>query len=204
MIDCPNYRNCLENFLILIPFTNIFTRCIHSFIFLQKTFFSQGNATTGGFCSKCWNETQKTKSAVAEAQVVAPSSPGSSEEVSSKEKATTSPSSPDKVPSLVIDATSNAEGSLEETLEDTTNTPKSSSATAAALTETPALTTENANAAAATAAAPIKKKKKKKASYKNMMASITQQSLSRDDEKEKDDAIRKVTGGGAFSKVTKI
>ena len=37
-----------------------------------------------------------------------------------------------------------------------------------------------------------------------MMASITQQSLSRDDEKEKDDAIRKVTGGGAFSKVTKI
>jgi len=164
-----------------------------------------GNATTGGFCSKCWNETQKTKSAVAEAQVVAPSSPGSSEEVSSKEKATTS-SSPDKVPSLVIDATSNAEGSLEETLEDTTNTPKSSSATAVASTETPALTTENANANAATAAAaaPIKKKKKKKASYKNMMASITQQSLSRDDEKEKDDAIRKVTGGGAFSKVTKI
>ena len=176
---------------------------MHSFIHLPpKNFFSQGNATTGGFCSKCWNETQKTKSAVAEAQVVAPSSPGSNEEVSSKGKAAAAPS-PDKVPSLVIDATSNAEGSPEETLEDTTNTPKSSSATAATTTETPAPTTENANAAAA-AAAPIKKKKKKKASYKNMMASITQQSLSRDDEKEKDDAIRKVTGGGAFSKVTKI
>jgi hypothetical protein len=160
-----------------------------------KNFFSQGNATTGGFCSKCWNETQKTKSAVAEAQVVAPSSPGS-EEVS-KEKATAA--SPEKVPSLVIDASSIGESA--ETLEDTTNnTPKSSSSTAA--TETPALTTtENVNAAAV---APIKKKKKKKASYKNMMASITQQSLSRDDDKEKDDAIRKVTGGGAFSKITKI
>jgi hypothetical protein len=47
-------------------------------------------------------------------------------------------------------------------------------------------------------------KKKKKASYKNMMASMMkQQSPERDVEKEKE-ALRKVTGGGAFSKIDKI
>ena len=49
----------------------------------------------------------------------------------------------------------------------------------------------------------IKKKKKKKSSYKSMMASMTQRSkdaTSMDKEKE----IRKVTGGGTFSKIDKI
>merc|ERR1712238_480167 len=36
---------------------------------------SQGNTATGGCCSTCWRKIQKTKTAVAEAQVVAPSSP---------------------------------------------------------------------------------------------------------------------------------
>ena len=55
----------------------------------------------------------------------------------------------------------------------------------------------------ANAEAP-KKKKKKKASYKALMAGVMQKSSpSRDVEKEKDD-LRKVTGGGAFSKVDKI
>jgi hypothetical protein len=51
--------------------------------------------------------------------------------------------------------------------------------------------------------APAKKKKKKKG-YKDMMASMMNPSSERDVEKEKDDAIRKVTGGGAFAKVDKI
>lgn len=49
-----------------------------------------------------------------------------------------------------------------------------------------------------------KKKKKKKASYKNMMAGITKSATpTRDIEKEKE-GLRKVTGGGAFSKIDKI
>uniref|UniRef100_A0A7S1D9U7 A20-type domain-containing protein n=1 Tax=Cyclophora tenuis TaxID=216820 RepID=A0A7S1D9U7_CYCTE len=49
-----------------------------------------------------------------------------------------------------------------------------------------------------------KKKKKKKASYKNMMAGMMKSSSpSRDVEKEKE-SLRRVTGGGAFSKIDKI
>lgn len=54
---------------------------------------------------------------------------------------------------------------------------------------------------AAPAATPVKKKKK--ASYKNMMASMMTGAPERDVEKEKE-ALRKVTGGGAFSKIDKI
>lgn len=51
------------------------------------------------------------------------------------------------------------------------------------------------------AATPIKKKKKK--SYKNLMAGMMKCSPERDVEKEKEQ-LRKVTGGGAFSKIDKI
>ena len=54
------------------------------------------------------------------------------------------------------------------------------------------------------AATTTKKKKKKKQSYKNMMASMMNSNgESRDSEKEKNE-LRKVTGGGAFSKIDKI
>lgn len=46
-------------------------------------------------------------------------------------------------------------------------------------------------------------KKKKKTSYKAMMAAMTKSDAPRDLEKEKE-AIRKTTGGGAFSKIEKI
>lgn len=48
-----------------------------------------------------------------------------------------------------------------------------------------------------------KKKKKKKASYRNMMAVMLESSKDGDIEKEKD-TLRKVTGGGQFSKIEKI
>ena len=48
-----------------------------------------------------------------------------------------------------------------------------------------------------------KKKKKKKQSYKALMASMTQCSDERDVKKEKEN-LKKVTGGGAFSKIDKI
>jgi hypothetical protein len=53
---------------------------------------------------------------------------------------------------------------------------------------------------AAPAQAP---KKKKKTSYKAMMAGIVKSSPERDIEKEKE-SLRKVVGGGAFSKIDKI
>ena len=57
-------------------------------------------------------------------------------------------------------------------------------------------------AAEAPVAAPVKKKKKK-ANYKNLMAGMMKSSPERDVEKEKEQ-LRKVTGGGAFSKIDKI
>jgi hypothetical protein len=53
------------------------------------------------------------------------------------------------------------------------------------------------------AASPAKKKGNSKKSYKAMMAGMMVSSPSRDIEKEKE-ALRKVTGGGAFSKIDKI
>ena len=47
------------------------------------------------------------------------------------------------------------------------------------------------------------KKKTKKTSYKAMMAAMTKASGERDVEKEKE-KLRKVTGGGTFSKIDKI
>jgi hypothetical protein len=64
-------------------------------------------------------------------------------------------------------------------------------------------TSEESSAAAPGDRSTATKKKKKK-SYKNMMASMMNSSSSRDMDKEKDAAIRKVTGGGAFSKIDKI
>ncbi len=51
-------------------------------------------------------------------------------------------------------------------------------------------------------ATPIKKKKKK-TSYKNLLADMMHGSTARDIEKEKE-SLRKVTGGGVFSKIDKI
>jgi len=48
-----------------------------------------------------------------------------------------------------------------------------------------------------------KKKKGKKKSYKNLMASMVHSEPTKDIEKEKE-ALRKVTGGGVFSKIDKI
>ena len=57
--------------------------------------------------------------------------------------------------------------------------------------------------AAPTISEPIKKKKKKKTSYKNMLAGMMEGSGARDVEKEKE-TIKRVTGGGQFSKIDKI
>jgi hypothetical protein len=64
-------------------------------------------------------------------------------------------------------------------------------------------TTVTTNVETAVAEPEKKKKKKKKMSYKNMMAGMLEQSGPRDVEMEKE-GIKKVTGGGAFSKIDKI
>ena len=48
------------------------------------------------------------------------------------------------------------------------------------------------------------KKKKKKATYKNLMAGMLEKSKDRDIDKESEKAIKKVTGGGTFTKIDKI
>ena len=90
--------------------------------------------------------------------------------------------------------------------ESSTTTPKSCASVVpetAAVVETPVVAE---SAPAPVANAPAKKKKKKKTSYKNMMASMMKETSKDDKDKDtsKDDAIRKVTGGGAFSKIDKI
>jgi len=67
----------------------------------------------------------------------------------------------------------------------------------AAATEEPVVTVD----------APVekpKKKKKKKTSYKAMMANMTKCNKTEDAIQKEKDNLRKVTGGGAFSKIDKI
>lgn len=67
-----------------------------------------------------------------------------------------------------------------------------------------ALLTEKVESAVEKPVEPSPKKKKgKKKSYKNLMASMVHSEPTKDIEKEKD-ALRKVTGGGVFSKIDKI
>lgn len=63
--------------------------------------------------------------------------------------------------------------------------------------------TTKAPAAEAPAETVPAKKKKKKASYKSMMAGMMKSAPTKDIEQEKEQ-LRKVTGGGAFSKIEKI
>lgn len=69
-------------------------------------------------------------------------------------------------------------------------------------TETVATTAPVKVAAANTPKKTSKKKKKKASSYKDIMAGITKGTERNVDEEKK--AIRKVTGGGAFTKIDKI
>ena len=50
----------------------------------------------------------------------------------------------------------------------------------------------------------VKKKKKKKNSYKSMMANMTKRTKDENDIQREKESLRKVTGGGAFSKIDKI
>jgi len=143
-----------------------------------------GNAATGGFCSKCWGDVQKTKSAAS------PPSPSCTKIV-------------EKVAPLTVKVNSASTVDVKATKEYSTKTPKSSATVPSetTITETPVVT---ASAPAAAANAPVKKKKKK-TSYKNMMASmLKEKSNPSEKDSAKDDAIRKVTGGGTFSKIERI
>ncbi len=201
--------------MILRQWTNT-----HPKSFPFHSIFFQGSAAFDGFCSKCWRNLQKPKSAVASAVLPPPSpemgttvvekpapllvdSPKCWRDVQKTKSAVASAVVPaasperctmvvEKPAPLVVDTTSTESAT-------TTTTPKTT-APEITTTETPVVT-EAAPAPAANA--PAKKKKKKKTSYKNMMASMLKEKAS-DKDTAKDDAIRKVTGGGAFSKIDKI
>ena len=65
-------------------------------------------------------------------------------------------------------------------------------------------TTDKAGVVSTTDVKSPAKKKKKKATYKNLMAGMLEKSKDRDIDKESEKAIKKVTGGGAFTKIDKI
>lgn len=161
---------------------------------------------------------EKTKSAVAEAQVCAPapSSPSvdHKKDAASPSKASTKDDGDRAPSSLPPKVTISDEVMMmsEDANDVTTITPKSSESSsgvspssgmgglAGSNTDTPAVTITTA----AVAPEPVKKKKKKKKSYKDMMASMLSQQQQSSDSKDEHEAIRKMTGGGAFSKIDKI
>lgn len=70
---------------------------------------------------------------------------------------------------------------------------------------TPAAATASSTAATVEEAPKvIKKKKKKKTSYKAMMANMTQRNKDEKDIEMEKEGLRKVTGGGTFTKIDKI
>ena len=147
------------DFSFFVWFTNGHMLTSPSPLFFLST---QGNAATGGCCSKCWRDSQKKKD-----NAVAPiPEPKKNEPLSAADEPMVQ-----------------AKPVVEE--------PKKDGEVEAQVEKQPAAT-------------PTKKKgKKKKKSYKAMMAGMMTNSPDRDVEKEKD-ALRKVTGGGAFSKIEKI
>lgn len=68
----------------------------------------------------------------------------------------------------------------------------------------PAVTQKAAVPEAETPVKVVKKKKKKKNSYKSMMANMTKRTKDENDIEREKESLRKVTGGGTFSKIDKI
>jgi len=143
-----------------------------------------GSIATGGCCSKCWKELQRNEGKRKESTSVSPSSTSSS--IVSDEIVESQ--------SVLINV---EKKTTTEHIELSKDTNEVSNSTSLEVAE------EFSKPSAPTTKLP-KKKSKKKSSYKAMMAGIVQgSSPSRDIEKEKE-VIRKVTGGGNFSKIDKI
>jgi len=140
-----------------------------------------GNPTTGNYCSKCWREVQK-KNKDNESPPSSAASPSPSPmEVCTP--ATPAPASPQP----------NASASASVSTIEPSSTPVASAPAVAAAPTT------------ATAPAPkVVKKKKKKTSYKAMMANMTKRTKDEKDIEKEKEGLRKVTGGGAFTKIDKI
>jgi len=68
----------------------------------------------------------------------------------------------------------------------------------------PVITQKAAVSEAETPVKVVKKKKKKKNSYKSMMANMTKRTKDENDIQREKESLRKVTGGGTFSKIDKI
>jgi hypothetical protein len=143
-------------------------------LFSSVEFVVQGNGATEDCCSKCWREMMKKQGDVDAAAA------------HQQKKKPLAPAAPKE--------------SAPEPMDVEPEAPSAQPATEPAAAASAAV----APTASAAPAPASSQTKKKKASYKNMMASMMkQQSMERDLEKEKE-ALRKVTGGGAFSKIDKI
>uniref|UniRef100_A0A7S2HUR5 A20-type domain-containing protein n=1 Tax=Helicotheca tamesis TaxID=374047 RepID=A0A7S2HUR5_9STRA len=133
-----------------------------------------GSNATGDCCSKCWSQ-------ISDREKKTEKKPASPAEQADVKKCVKVPTAPKPEAPVAVPET---KPSVEET--------KASA---------PA---PESKAVAPTDAAKVskKKKKKKKATYKNMMADMMKGD-GRDTQKEKED-LRKVTGGGTFTKIEKI
>jgi hypothetical protein len=157
------------------PRNNALTLC---FCCRFRSVVTQGNGATEDCCSKCWREMMKKQGGVSDAAPV---------------------SAQKKKPLTPLAAESAAPEPMDVEPEAPSTTQPAAESAAVVVPAAAAATTTTT-----TTANPSSQSKKKKASYKNMMASMMkQQSAERDLEKEKE-ALRKVTGGGAFSKIDKI
>jgi hypothetical protein len=164
---------------------------------------AQGNAATSWHCSKCWRDVQKTTKVSA---VMA----GSSQQCESATDEAVKTSAPNLPAVIVMDepmpdvASSALEIVKEETkVAQAKVDAAGKDAVVFARPDCPSATVDKTDGTPSSGNLPAKKKKKKKG-YKEMMASMMNTSSTRDVHEETDEAIRKVTGGGAFTKIDKI
>lgn len=152
--------------------------------FFQLTFHSslwipQGNSATGDCCSKCFRELQKKNNDTSETSSASqsPSSPTAPSPTCTVVKSSISESSPTpmEVEPVNISVTADAAPAENPTLEAAVEKPEEK-----------------------------KRKKKKKTSYKSMMANMTKRTKDEADIQKEKDNLRKVTGGGTFSKIDRI
>mmetsp|Transcript_3802 Transcript_3802/g.2671 ORF Transcript_3802/g.2671 Transcript_3802/m.2671 type:complete len:162 (+) Transcript_3802:157-642(+) len=136
-----------------------------------------GNPATGNCCSKCWREAQKKKGACESSSEAAAAAP-SPMEVCTPASALSPSQPPQPEEKLAVELQS-----------------QKPLATASA---------PSSPSAAASSAPKVVKKKKKKASYKAMMANMTKRTKDEKDIEMEKEGLRKVTGGGAFTKIDKI
>lgn len=145
-----------------------------------------GNPATKNCCSKCWREAQK-KNAVSATSTSASNSTSASASSSNNTQEGSAPT-PMEVDTHVAVVPP----------QPTQQTTQPQPAVASVITATEKALIPEVDTVV------VVKKKKKKTSYKSMMANMTKRTNDEQKAELEKEALRKVTGGGTFSKIDKI